>query len=366
MAVTLARYTRARPGGARNAPFHDALCSHPQCAIITKLWVLAEHEIEMTNYVLLLGAGFSFNWQGLLALEVFDALLSQNEVNRNPDLHALLMRHRQGGNFEEALYELQQHVTQDASLRPQLDILQAAIGEIFLQMNRAFVTRTDFEFSNQVGMLVREMLVKFDAIFTLNQDLLLDRRYMDGNLPLTGARRWGGAVLPGVGPMPHGIADYMHDAWLAARRTLSTDDPPHAVHHRTQPIFKLHGSSNWVGPDGDLLIMGGGKAEIIAAQPLLAWYFEELRARLGENDTKLMVIGYGFHDEHVNAVLADAARNGLRIFLVDPSGVNVLEHAGEHADALRSAVAGISRRPLSQTFAGDQAEHTRLMRFFDP
>ena len=62
------------------------------------------------NNVLLLGAGFSRNWGGWLAPEVFEYLLGCPEVDE--ELRSLLWKHKDQGGFEAALGELQ-----DALLR---------------------------------------------------------------------------------------------------------------------------------------------------------------------------------------------------------------------------------------------------------
>ncbi len=41
---------------------------------------------------------------------------------------------------------------------------------------------------------------------------------------------------------------------------------------RYQPIFKLHGSTNWLLPDGEhLMVMGGDKFTTIQRYPILKW-----------------------------------------------------------------------------------------------
>jgi hypothetical protein len=86
-----------------------------------------------------------------------------------------------------------------------------------------------------------------------------------------------------------------------------------------------------------------------------------------------MVIGYSFRDEHINNAIGTAADAGtLRVFIIDPSGVDVLrrenlwirrDYLGER---LQPYLIGASRRPLSQIFGGhDLVEFGKVMRFFD-
>ena len=57
------------------------------------------------RHILLLGAGFSRNWGGLLANEVFDYLIGQQNVAQDGYLRSLLWNHRTTGGFENALAE---------------------------------------------------------------------------------------------------------------------------------------------------------------------------------------------------------------------------------------------------------------------
>ena len=40
-----------------------------------------------------------------------------------------------------------------------------------------------------------------------------------------------------------------------------------------------------------------------------------------------MIIGYSFRDPHINEILAAAVKAGLKLFIVDPAGLGVLDHA---------------------------------------
>jgi len=52
--------------------------------------------------------------------------------------------------------------------------LQAALAGMFNQMDQA-ISATTFETNNDLRYSVTTFLIRFDAIFTLNQDLLLER-----------------------------------------------------------------------------------------------------------------------------------------------------------------------------------------------
>jgi hypothetical protein len=80
------------------------------------------------KHVLLLGAGFSRNWGGWLASEVFEYLLGTKQVAQNDYLKNLLWKNKDRGGFEAALTEVQTQavMSQGPNSRVQLDAFQAA------------------------------------------------------------------------------------------------------------------------------------------------------------------------------------------------------------------------------------------------
>jgi hypothetical protein len=63
--------------------------------------------------------------------------------------------------------------------------LQAAIAAVFDKVNDALECRNKFEFSQERRFSVADCLARFDAIFTLNQDLLLERNIRQRSRPNT-------------------------------------------------------------------------------------------------------------------------------------------------------------------------------------
>ena len=132
--------------------------------------------MEAKKHLLLLGAGFSRNWGGWLASEVFEYLLAAPEIADNPELRGLLWSTKlKGRGFEDALADLQAQYArlQNAASQKLLDKLQTAVAKMFQDMNEG-LERCTFEFSNNTENLLRTFLARFDAIFTLNQDVLLE------------------------------------------------------------------------------------------------------------------------------------------------------------------------------------------------
>jgi len=207
------------------------------------------------TFILLTGAGFSRNWGGWLASEAFEYLIGCTELDG--DLKALLWKGKAtGGGFEDALADLQIEYARTAhpATKKRLDTLQSALAGMFNAMDNAFAT-TAFESTNDSRFMIRTFLVRFDAIFTLNQDLLLERHYLDDNVALSSARRWSGWQMPGL-KLLHPNTPYF-DPNLAKIALRAPDSSAFQEQGGSQPYYKLHGSSNWHSNAGErMLIMG--------------------------------------------------------------------------------------------------------------
>jgi hypothetical protein len=242
---------------------------------------------------------------------------------------------------------------------------QNAVSALFERLNKTFINKK-FEFSNDLVFSVKRFLARFDSIFSLNQDLLLEIHYMQGFSPLG---KWSNVVPPGVQwvpPAEHtGSYDLTMCKWVP--------NPNFVPGQGDQPFYKLHGSSNWQTESGQpLLIMGNGKTGAIERFPVLRDYHEQFAARLNEQNAKLMVIGYSFQDEHINAVIERASReHGLGTYVVDLRGREVLIDPKMERAPIRPKrdiedikLIGELRRPLSAVFGDDIYAHGELMRFF--
>ena len=327
------------------------------------------------SHILLLGAGFSRNWGGWLASEAFEYLLGCPEIACDVSLRQLLWKHQTTGGFENALAELQKASPQGNE--QQLIALQAAVTHMFRDMNQAFFELDEFELQTPAYLprTIRTFLSKFDAIFTLNQDLLLEHHYLQ-NMHLVNKKKWNGPQLPGMNHVRNiNIVDA--DSW--ARSTWQPlQEKDFKIESKLQPFFKLHGSSNWTNTDNkSLLIMGGQKTKAIGQTPVLAWYAEQFDEYLARPQTKLMVIGYGFRDQHINEAISKASTNGLKIFVIAPEGadlamkLNSTRIVGQigspptmEEELFNQSLIGASRRPLREIFGNDTAEFNKVMRFF--
>lgn len=241
--------------------------------------------------IILTGAGFSRNWGGWLANEAFEYLLGCSELNdRIRNLLWVCYDDRSG--FEGALARLQSKPADAEDTRA----LTLALRRMFDVMNGAYGAAPGPELGG--GHKAAAFLGHFDAIFTLNQDELIERRYSPPS------PRWNGLRLPGTALLdPHKGQHY-------DLRTEDTADN-FKLAPNLQSYFKLHGSSSFrTGGDSDdaLLIMGGDKLASIDGSVLLRWYRDEFIRHLAIPDTRLLIIGYE---------LGDLALRELRVVMGD-------------------------------------------------
>jgi hypothetical protein len=211
---------------------------------------------------------------------MFDCLLQQPEISADQHLRNVLWQHKDAGGFENALAQMQQDYRNNeaiAEYKRRLDAFQTAIDRIFADMDRGFAMRPSWEFTNRHEQMLLGTLVKFDAIFSLNQDLLFERFYFNDNVTLESRQRWNGVIAPGVREQRD--QSFPYDPGKSRWTPLPRSELK--VEERFQPYFKLHGS--WRRGDGigqQLMVMGASKALTIDGHPVLAWYQTEFELRL--------------------------------------------------------------------------------------
>jgi hypothetical protein len=319
--------------------------------------------------LLLTGAGFSYNWGGYLASEAFEFLLSVTDGD--DDLRSLLWRDHQAGlGFEDSLAKLQHEFAHEWSAQREQDLrnLTSAVQQMFGSMAQAF-SKTPFGtvLDNPLFGVVN-FLSKFHVIFTLNQDTLLEQQYIphaDQNTlePFLTGHRY--AYRPGI-TESHDKSTY---GAVGGQIELFMPKDKLELVPRLQPYIKLHGSIDIKASDHEMmLVIGGNKAANVAEQPLLRWYHELFKNRLREPEARLMIIGYSFGDAHINDLIFGGIEAGLKIFIVDPLGVDVIGSNRSlplnPAFQVRNAIIGASRRSIRNTLTGsDPVELNKIHRF---
>lgn len=306
---------------------------------------------------LLTGAGFSANWGGFLASEIWGRVLGK--VRDQPALVDALQAHV--GDFEGAL----DHVRGDAQC---LRDLEEAVVEVFRDQQQS-IDRTSLDYREAQKLLGRfgsgllaqgnQFASDTDYIFTLNQDLLIE-----------GRRALKGFVARSA-PTAPGLPDVVEPWDPKAVVRVFAKTPADVSLKGKSNYIKLHGSYNWrLDQNGrKCLVVGGEKLRQLEGIDLLRFYFDVFKRVLAQA-LRLMVIGYSFRDEHINAAISHAIEaTGLTLFLIDIRSASQIHEdlrGRAHGPEIFRAIRGFSHAPLSQTLTGNTPELERITKeFFD-
>ncbi len=307
---------------------------------------------DSSKRVLLVGAGFSRNWGGRLAIEVWQDVFGHAAVKSRPAVIELL---RGEASFEAALEIVR---TDGAFSAEDRLALETAIADCFERMDRQFcepnAAVSIYTINSFIGRFCPGPVGQPTGyVFSLNQDLLLERKF--GTQPDVQK-----LSIPGIRwqqqppPFPAG-------AWPIPEAILDDPRSNAPILNRHFNLIKLHGSMNWRSGDGSRsMIVGGGKPASIAREPLLAWYQEVFEAVLSAGGVRLMVIGYGWSDEHVNAVIANAAKNhDLGVYFWDVSDPRGTLPSKPYGDVILKAMIGLATRPMHEVMPAPQNPQTQ-------
>lgn len=355
-----------------------------------------------SNHILLTGAGFSKNWGGWLAAELWAVILSHPKIQINENLKEIIWKYRDGG-FEE--------IFEDERVRTlYLKDYTEAVTESLLEMHRALKTsrqtlRGNEQRSNRPSRIFFSQIIpKFHSIFTLNQDLFFESlhpgfdEYSIATNPQSS--RYFYPHVSGCGyekyKSIHGF-EWLNNLTLNETQkinaTLVVNAKPYELRidsghcplpHQIQshqdkkptPYYKLHGSLNFYVKASQLLIMGTKKLTQIEddGKTLLKKYLEDFKSTLMQKSSKLMIIGYSFSDEHINKIIFEAAEKGdLKLWIIDPSGLeSIIKKINEKNSSsknfenlLKKSLISISSSNLKEIFNVSDLEMDMLnKRFF--
>lgn len=179
-------------------------------------------------------------------------------------------------------------------------------------------------------------------LFSLNQDLLLERIYGiwpdRQQLTLPGLRWLDRPPSFPVGAEPIPLASPVDPA----------EGEPQLIKNFNH--IKLHGSVNWRLSDGSSsMVMGRRKPLTISSSPLIGWYHQVFERVLFAGGVRLMVIGYGWGDEHINEPIAEAVRShGMQIYSWNPFHPRDILREATGGDIILRGIMGFTTRPISE------------------
>jgi hypothetical protein len=317
--------------------------------------------MKAQQHILLTGAGFTHNFGAPLAAGVWSRLVSHPRVQASDKLR----QHLLGGGFDfEAIY--QDVRTGNGWGQTEQDTLRTALDEVYKEIDEVTVPLSigsGRPYPIELLAIQRELVGSFAGgsadpgfFFTLNQDLFIERMIFNGpTLHIPGVN-CGGVWFSSAGQPPRG-APTAHQ--LPSTDALARMGNMFQGHELM--FVKLHGSWNWRSHTGEPgMVIGGGKPTQISQEPLLNEYYRAFEEVMRLPDRRVLCIGYGFRDEHVNRTLASAGENhGARIWIVSPQSPDSL-HDQFLADAsgdgakIWSSLGGYFCHTLAELFPAQQ------------
>lgn len=295
--------------------------------------------IQSTENVLLMGAGFTKNVGGLLGSEMWAKIFSHEKIQAQPRIQKLMLN---DFDYESVYHTVLNSLIDKSGLYLPIEFtpeeqeaIKIATWNAYEHIDRVIINQICFSdkkwmhgistFLINFGLLNCSDIEKNCFIFTLNQDLLIER--ITDTLPDNHPNRkiYRNLSIPGL--------DSKQRWWFKGRncKRLTEDDRivlPNKEELETRAdvlsikesffLIKLHGSYNWKSYDGsDMMVIGKEKLKQISKEPLLDWYSDIFKCVLSQKQRRLLIVGYSFSDKHINKIISDAVReHELKIYIL--------------------------------------------------
>lgn len=315
--------------------------------------------VNFKKILLLTGAGFTANFGGFLAREMWSKIFNNPDLDQAINIKQLL---RFNYDFEDVFFKVMNDpaFSQDDRNRIQNAIINGY--KSMDQMIKLFIHNNERFGVNLHG--VRKFLSKFQggsgaeigAHFTLNQDLFIERHQMGRALGLETLKYKEYYESIDTGRMNPDVPVILPD-----QAFIDKFKKDHLSSIGNFTYIKLHGSYGWSSFDGKYqMVLGLNKKEAIEKEPLLKWYFDLFEAALLRSNIKLFVVGYGFRDDHINECLYKGIKEyGLKIYVISAEDP---EHFGKRIMQIKNgtdffnAIMGYFPYKLSNIFPYNQTE----------
>lgn len=308
---------------------------------------------KTANNILLTGAGFTKDFGGFLAEEMWSKIF--NNIKNQPRIKKLCIADY---DYESIYYKVISEKGKYENGEKQA--LRTAIFTAYQELDKSVRTEGSPPANRSE---VCEFIKRFAGsaeeegfFFTLNQDLFIECYFKPSDQPV---------FQPGVKNISTGLNFKQGTHPLDPDKdfiSLPIEGGFERKCSRAQLNYiKLHGSYGWKSSDhSDKLVIGKNKEDQIADEPVLSWYFKQFKEVLFGGNRKLFVIGYGFRDDHINEVIAKAIdQYGLKIYVLSPAKpfsfidqLNKIKHGKE----ILFGLLGYFPHNLSDVFPSDQSE----------
>lgn len=314
-------------------------------------------EIKSGPVFILTGAGFSKNFGGPLGSEMWAEIFNNPRIQADVDLREVLAENYDYESaysqiLESGLPEEKKQVMREVMLEAYKQLDDILKEWIFNDSGAYPVNR--YLLADLIGRVYAAAPHPTKAfMFTLNQDLFMERHW-----------NWGSPGVPRIGRFQN---DFRSQSFSdndfvqlpgddAETHLLKGLEDNAGIHY-----IKLHGSYGWKSSDGaNQLVVGTSKEALIQKEPLLCTYFELFQSVIKEGGKKVLIIGYGFRDTHINAALLDGVQNhGLEIYILTPGGIADMRRNMENGhyyalDILTKGLKSYFQKSLLEVFPKNQ------------
>lgn len=297
-------------------------------------------DVHVSQTVLLTGAGFTNNFGGPLAsgmweiiIRKLDDFLHNNsllEENNRTDLENLMKVTKNKSDYEKIFEEVMKGNKYSDCEK---EIISNIFFESYKSLDKKVVSKGFLHGGNTVRFN-RNNLHNFikglspnrkekGFFFTLNQDIVIERYFRTAVVTpcIDRINELGDSLIQG----------FFKDNWFRkvpneeelVKRKLDKEGK-----WKNERVYyiKLHGSFNWKdsmdkNTDKNIMVIGTSKLKDIEKEPILKWYLEIFKCVLSKPNRRLLIIGYGFRDKHINGVILDSIKknNGLKVYLIYPN-----------------------------------------------
>jgi hypothetical protein len=312
------------------------------------------------NVMLLTGAGFTNNFGGFLAREMWSKIFNNPLIQAQPTLRKLL---QEDFDFESVYFNVlsggrfspeEKEALKNAIEKAYKDLDDTVKGWVF---NGGNPTALNTYGLGELLAFISERGSEKGWFYTLNQDLFMERKH---GYRSPGAM-FGQPFIENEGGVVNSVT--LPDA-------ANVDKAKDRLNNAS--YIKLHGSYGWTSSrGGNQMVIGKNKVSDINQEPLLKWYSELFENQIYEGNKKLLIIGYGFRDDHINDVLLKGVQeHNLSLYIIsttDPENFkNRLEGRPSHSGSwevskyfpIWKGVKGYFPYSLRQIFPPDQSKTT--------
>ena len=334
-------------------------------------------DVPVSETVLLTGSGFTKNYCGLLASEMWEEINNYID-NTDKERLKLLIKNELDFDYEKIFEEV---MKRDKYSKEERDTINKCLLEAYKSMDQRIITngylyghRVCID-SNALQNFIRDLAggkKEKGFFFTLNQDISIERYFRT-------------AVISPCIERINESDDSLKQEIFKNNWFKKVPDEEELIKRKLDKegkwknekvyYIKLHGSFDWKdSEDNEIMVIGTSKLEDIEKEPILKWYLEMFKCVLSMPNRRLLIIGYGFRDKHINDVIVNSINQyGLKLYINYPKDraafeKDTLELIDSDSDkkAISGAISKYYGKDLKTIFRHNNlsVEHCELQKHF--